>query len=296
MLRPFKILGSAFINMWRNKSTTFFALVSVTASLIILGIVFALILNINSIGMAAKGQFDAVVAFIDEEQDERDISEMVKNILENPYVEDIQYETKEEAMENLKERWGEKAYLLEGFSENPLPRSLIVYVKDIQYSNYVVDVLEDYEGIEDVRSHEDVVQKLLAVTKTIRNAASVLIFILIGVSVILINNAVAMAVASRAKEISIMKFIGAKDWYIRWPFFIEGILIGVMGAGIAYLVVFYGYRYLFAMAQDKFFVIVSSHLVSPFELQADVLYLFMVVGACVGALGAMFSTRKPLRN
>ncbi len=296
MLRPFKIFASALTNMWRNKSTTFFALVSVTASLIILGIVFALILNINAIGTAAKGQFDAVVAFIDEEQNESDIADMVKDILENPYVDDIQYETKEQAMENLKERWGEKAYLLEGFSENPLPRSIIVYVKDIQYSNYVVELLENYEGVEDVRSHEDVVQKLLAVTHTIRNAASILIFILIGVSVILINNAIAMAVASRAKEISIMKFIGAKDWYIRWPFFLEGILIGVIGAGIAYLVVFYGYHYIYDIAQDKFFVILSSHLVSPLELQADILYLFMVVGACVGALGAMFSTRKPLRR
>ncbi len=295
-MRPFKIIRSAFVNMWRNKGTTFFAIASVSASLIILGIVFALILNINAVAMAARGQFDSVVAFIAEDQKEQDISDMVNEILKIDYVKDIKYETKAEAMDNLKERWGEKAYLLEGFDENPLPRSLVVYVKDIAYSDYVKKSLEAYKGIEDVRSHDDVVAKLIAITKAIKKAASVLIFILIGVSVILINNAISMAVASRAKEISIMKFIGAKDWYIRWPFFLEGILIGLFGAAISYFVVKYGYGYLYNLSHEKFFAIVSSHLVSKEEIMSDILYLFVVIGASVGALGAMFSTRKPLRR
>lgn len=295
-MRMFKIIAEAIVNMWRNKATTFFALISVSASLIILGMVFAVVMNINSVAMSAKDQFDTIVAYIDDTPRDSDISKLVTEILKIEGVKDIKYESKEEALINLKERWGSKAYLLEGIEENPFPRSLIIALTDISYSERVVPVVSGLNGIEEVRSYQDIVNQLLMITEAIRRTGSIFIFILIGVSIILINNAISMAVASRAKEISIMKFVGATDWYIRWPFFVEGMLIGLIGAGASYLIVYYSYSYVFELVQERFFVIVSSHLVLPETIQGDVFYLFTVIGVSIGALGALLSTRKPLNS
>ncbi|MDO4753899.1 MAG: permease-like cell division protein FtsX [Bacillota bacterium] len=295
-MRIFKIISDAVINMWRNKATTFFALISVTASLIILGMMFAMVLNINSVATSAKTQFDTIVSYIDESYSDAQVSQLVSKIMKIQGVKDIKYESKDEALRNLKERWGNKAYLLEGLEQNPLPRSLIIYLTDIVYSESVVKAVTGIQGVEEVRSYQDIVNQLLIITDAIRRTGSIFIFILIGVSVILINNAISMAVASRAKEISIMKFVGATDWFIRWPFFVEGMLIGLFGAGISYLVVVYSYRYVFELVQEKFFVIVSSHLVLPDYIKGDIFYLFIVIGVSIGALGAILSTRKPLNT
>lgn len=295
-MRIFKIFRDAVVNMWRNKATTFFALISVTASLIILGMMFALVLNINSVAMSAKTQFDTIVAYIDEGYSDAAVKQLVSKIFKVNGVKDIRYESKDEALRNLKERWGSKSYLLEGLEENPLPRSLVIYLTDIAYSEYVAETVAQLKGVEEVRSYQDIVNQLLIITEAIRRTGYIFIFILIGISVILINNAISMAVASRAKEISIMKFVGATDWFIRWPFFVEGMLIGLLGAGISYLIVISTYQYVFELIQEKFFVIVSSHLVLPDFIKGDIFYLFIVIGVSIGALGSILSTRKPLRS
>ncbi len=295
-MRPIKSIGEAFVNMWRNRATTFFALISVTASLLILGLMFTLIININSVAMSTKDQFDTIVAYVEETPTDQDISKLVSQILTVEGVRDIRYESKEEAMRNLKKRWGEQAYLLDGFEENPLPRSIIIYLSDIAYSERVAKAVSAYGGIEEVRSYQDIVNQLMLITSAIRRTGSVIIFILIGVSIILINNAISMAVASRSKEISIMKFVGATDWYIRWPFFMEGMLIGLIGAGLAYVVVYYLYSYVFNLVQERFFVIFSVYFVNPEFMKDDIIYLFVVIGVSVGALGSLLSTRKPLNS
>ncbi len=295
-MRPIKSIGEAFVNMWRNRATTFFALISVTASLLILGLMFTLIININSVAMSTKDQFDTIVAYVEETPTDQDISKLVSQILTVEGVRDIRYESKEEAMRNLKKRWGEQAYLLDGFEENPLPRSIIIYLSDIAYSERVAKAVSAYGGIEEVRSYQDIVNQLMLITSAIRRTGSVFIFILICVTIILINNAISMAVASRSKEISIMKFVGATDWYIRWPFFMEGMLIGLIGAGLAYVVVYYLYSYVFNLVQERFFVIFSVYFVNPEFMKDDIIYLFVVIGVSVGALGSLLSTRKPLNS
>lgn len=293
-MRPFRILGDAFVNMWRNKATTTFAVLSVTASLVILGIVFAIVLNINAVAVSAKTQFDTITVFIKDDQKEADLRDMVDVLEKQQGVKEVRYESREEALRNLKTRWKEQAYLLEGLETNPLPRSLIITLSDIRYALPFSEEVSKMKGVEEVRSYQTIVDQLLTITDAVKNSGSVIIFILIGVSIILIHNAIRMAVASRSKEISIMKFIGATDWYIRWPFFVEGILIGLIGAGVAYLIIIFSYNYVFELAQSQFFVMLSANFVSPANIQSDISFLFFVIGACVGALGALISTRRPL--
>lgn len=293
-MRPFRILGDAFINMWRNKATTTFAVLSVTASLVILGIVFAIVLNINAVALSAKTQFDTITVFVKDDQKESDIRDMVDILEKQKGVEEVRYESREEALRNLKQRWKEQAYLLEGLETNPLPRSLIIKLSDIRYALSLSEEVSKMKGVEEVRSYQTIVDQLLRITDAVKNSGSVIIFVLIGVSIILIHNAIRMAVASRSKEISIMKFIGATDWYIRWPFFVEGILIGLLGAFVAYLIIILSYQYVFELAQSQFFVMLSANFVSPAYIQNDIAFLFAVIGSCVGALGALISTRRPL--
>lgn len=294
MFRPLKGIGQALVNMWRNKLVSFLAIVSVTASLTILGLVFSLVLNINSIASSAKDQFDTVTVFLKDGLPTKQVQSMIYEMEETPGVLRVSYESKEEALRNLKFQWKENAYLLEGLEVNPLPTSLIVTIKDLHRSDEIVAKAESLPGVEEVRSYQEVIDQLLSITNGLRKSGSVIIFILIGVSTVLIHNAIRMAVNSRENEIRIMKYIGATNWYIRWPFIIEGVLFGLIGAGVSAVIMYFGYSYVFEAIQSKFFVILSAYIVRPELVMSDVIFLFLVIGACIGALGSLISTRKPL--
>lgn len=294
MTRPFRILGEAFINMWRNKTTTFFSIVSVSASLLILGLVFAIILNINSIAMSAGEQFDTITIYIKDEAKPDEIQDLVYEIDAIEGVESTMYISKDNALNVLKERWGENGYLLEDLETNPLPRTLIVTLNNISYAKNVQGFIEGKSPIEEIKTYNDVLTKLMAITSWLRKSGTILIFILIGVSTILIHNAIRLAVESRENEIMIMKYIGATNWYIRWPFVIEGMIIGLIGASIAFGLVHLGYSYLYAMIQKSFFAIVSSYIVLPYYIIKDLVFLFIVIGVSIGALGSIISTRRSL--
>lgn len=294
LTRPFKVIGDAFVNIFRNKLTTLFTVVSVTSSLAILGLLFVIILNINILTLSASEQFDTITAFFDENLKAQDIQKIVYDIEDMTGVDRTEYLDKEKALENLKDSWGENAYLLEDLEDNPLPRSLIIHLKDISYTKMISERIEKIKGIESVRSYQKVVKDMMTITSWVRSAGSVLIFILIGISTILIHNVIRLAIQSRDSEIKIMKYLGASNWYIRWPFVVEGILIGLIGAGLSFALIYYSYEALYESLQKDFFLLISQHVVRPEFIMRDIGFLFVVIGTGVGALGSIISTRRSL--
>ena len=293
-IKPIFTLKEALKSLWRNRMMSIASISSVSATLIILGIIFALIININSLAQSAKQQFDSIQVYLNEDLSSDEITDLKQQIESISGIESVVYENKEEALVRMKTSWKENAYLLEGLESNPLPNSFIVYLTDIYYSESVLASMDNLRGIEEIKSYQDIVEKLLAFTDLIRKAGLIIIFVLIAISTFIIHNTIKLAVNSRHREINIMKYVGATNWFIRWPFLTEGTILGLVGAGIAAGLMKMGYEYVYGMLNSDFYVLIAAYIIKPEVLIKDLIFLFVVIGAGIGALGSIWSMRKYL--
>jgi len=293
-IKPFFTFKEAIKSLWRNRLMSLASITSVSATLIILGIIFALIININSLAQSARDQFNSIQVYIVEGSDELTRETLGTAISETVGVSEVIYESSQDALEKMKDEWGDNAYLLEGIEQNPLPNSFLVYLDDIYYSEQVVTAISTYEGVDEIKSYQDVVERLISFTDFIRKSGMIVMFVLIAISTFIIHNTIKLAVNARHREINIMKYVGATNWFIRWPFLIEGTLLGMIGAGVATLVLKMGYEYLYGFLGADFYVIIYAYLITPNALMKDLMFLFFVIGSGIGALGSIWSMRKYL--
>lgn len=294
-IKPIFTFKEALKGLWRNRLMSIASVTSVAATLIILGIIFAMVINIAAISESAKDQFDSIKAYLLDDVTQEEVAVLIEKIEAVEGVDRALYESKAQALENLKSSWKENAYLLEGLEENPLPSSIIVYLKDIYYAEDVLKVLETLEGIEEVKSYQDVVERLLSVTELIRRSGMIVIFVLIAISTFIIHNTIKLTVNSRQREITIMKYVGATNWFIRWPFLVEGMLLGLVGALVSVGVIKFGYEYVYKMLKTDFYAFITGYLIQPKILVGDVIFLFLIIGVGIGALGSIWSMRKYLK-
>lgn len=291
--RIFKnILKQGFQGMWRNRGMGIASVGSITAVLIILGMVLIMILSINNIVSETQNKFDEIQVFLKDGIKEEEIENIGNKIKSSDGVKSVKFLTKDEAMQDMKEDWGEEGDLLEGLEENPLPNSYIIQLEDIEYADAVVENIKGVKGIEEVKYYRDIIEKLLSTANYIRITGIIIIVILMAVSVFIISNTIKITVTARKREVNIMKYVGATNGYIRGPFIIEGILLGLIGAILSILIVNYGYDYLFKVINEKLYVIFTVYLVAPYALLKDISIMFIAIGAGIGTLGSLVSLKR----
>jgi len=286
------IIKQGFKGVWRNKGMGLASITSITAVLLILGIVLILILSLNNIVMNTREKFDEVHIFLEDEITRTQLQEIEKKAKETDKILYVIFKSKDEALEEMKEGLGEEGYLLDGLEENPLPHTLILKLKDIEYAEDVVKSIENLDGIEEVQYNYDIIEKLVVFTNYIRTGGLIIVLILILVSIFIISNTIKLTVTARKREINIMKYVGATNGYIRGPFVIEGVVFGLIGAIISILAVNYGYNYFFNAANDKLYVLFTVYLVPPKALMQDISIIFIAIGAGIGALGSLVSMKR----
>lgn len=289
------LVQQGFRNIWRNRMMSFASVGSVAAALLILGIVFILIVNTNHMVEDVKTQFDAIQLYLLDDVGNEEILAIKARLEAVEGVRELKYEPKETALDNMREKWGEQAYLLDGLESNPLPNSIIVYVKDIRYSDRVVEEVSGIGGIEEIKYYQDIVQKLLTIAGFIRGLGLAVITVLVGLSIFIIGNTIKLTVAARRREINIMKYVGATNWFIRWPFFIEGMVLGLAGALLALGLVYFGYGYVYERISRQVYLLFTTYIVSTEVVFRDMTLVFAVLGMGIGALGSLLSMRKYLR-
>ena len=286
------ILKQGFKGLWRNKGMGLASVTSITAVLVILGIFLILILSLNNVVMDTREKFDEVQVFLEDEITASQIEEIENRVKESDKVISVIFKSKDQALEEMKKSWGDEGYLLNGLETNPLPHTLIIKLKDIEYADSVAKSIENMEGIEEIQYNQDIIEKLVLFSNYIRNGGLVVVSILLLVSVFIISNTIKLTVTVRKTEINIMKYVGATNGYIRGPFVIEGLLFGLIGAVISILIVSYGYNYFFNAASDKLYVLFTVYLVPPKALMKDVMIIFIAIGAGIGALGSLVSMKR----
>ena len=292
MLRIGYNIRQALQQIWRNKGMSTASVFAITAMLLILGLFFVITVNINLFTEMLKNNYNEVEVFLNDDVKNSDAENIMKKIDAEPGVKSSAYRSKTEAMKIMKARWGENSYLLDSLGDNPLPSSIVVTVDSMSTADNVIKMVKGTDGVEDVKYYQETVKKLTKITNFLKLAAMIIMVFLIIVSIVVVSNTIKLTVFARAKEIEIMKYIGATNWFIRGPFLIEGILIGVISSAVSAVATFFIYREIISLVGKQFMTIMSSPLVPAGYLSVNLILIFLAIGVSIGACGSIVSMRK----
>lgn len=282
-----------FKQVFRNRAMSAASMFSITAMLLILGLFFILVVNVNMVTETAKKQFDSIQIYLLDETPYEEAIAMKETLLSMEGVKEVTYQSKEQALEEWKiTKWGDKSYLLEGIEPNPLPNSLIIQVSYLESADSVVEKAKTFQGIEDIKYYKSTVDQIMKVTNFIQWGALIVIIFLVIISVIVVSNTVKLTVLAREREISIMKYIGATNWFIRGPFLVEGIVIGIISAAISVGVVSLIYHEIAKLIGPEIFVMLSTPMVPEAFLIFNLVWIFLSLGISIGACGSIISMRR----
>jgi len=227
-----------------------------------------------------------------EETSRSDADIITQSLLSMDEIAGVTYVSKEEAMEHFKERWGDKAYLLDGLAENPLPNSLRVELVSLEDGQLIYEACRNLIGVEDVRYYQDEVKKILTITDFIQQGALIIILFLIIVSVVVVSNTVKLTVMARQREIMIMKYVGATNWFIRGPLLAEGMMIGCISAGISLGLIWVIYSRVVELFSTQALLLFSTSFVAVGFMMSNLVWIFIALGMSIGAFGSILSMRR----
>ncbi len=287
-------IKETFQSLFRNHLMSIASITTVAASLLILGIIMSLIININSFSEGIRHQFDSISVYVAEGLTQEEIMALGQEIEAIEGVHSIVYETQDQALENMRIDFDEYAYLLDGLEYNPFPNSYIVNLESIGFADQVVRKMTTLRGIEEIKFYKDLVNQIIDLTSYVRNIGLVLTLFLAGIATFIINNTIKLTINARRTEISIMKYVGATSWYIRWPFILEGTVLGLVGSLIATGLVYLIYNYSFNLFTSQFYVVFAAYILNVETIVGEILSLNILIGAGIGALGSMMSIRRYL--
>lgn len=291
----FYTLRQGIRNLFRNKWFTLASIATISACLFLFGLFYAIVMNFQHIVKNAQ-QGVAVYVFFDDGLEDTRIQEIGDMILKRTEVSDVHFVSAEDAWETFKQDYlGDYA---DGFTENPLANSANyeIYLNDVSMQSALVTYLESIDGVRLVNRSELVATTLTGVNALIAYVSVGIIVILFAVSVFLISNTVMIGISVRKEEINIMKYIGATDFFVRSPFVIEGMMIGLVGASIPLGIIYGMYN------------IVMEYMTTRFEMLSSLLSFLTVkeifnvltpvslgIGVGIGFLGSIVTVRKHLR-
>lgn len=290
--RFFYTLKQALLQVVRNRAMSLASVFAITAMLMILSIFFIAVININTAAQSIQQDYDSIEIFLMDETTKEQADSMMADIKEQKGVDDAYFKGKDKALADFKVRWGENGYLLNSLTENPLPNSVVVMIGDLEYGDKIAETARSYEGVEDVKYYKDTVDKLLKATKFIQIAAVIVMIFLIIVSVVVVSNTIKLTVFNRSKEINIMKYVGATNWFIRGPFLAEGIIIGILSAGISLGCSVLLYKKTIDVIGDQIFSMLSMPMVPVGFMAYNFTWIFLALGISIGACGSIISMRK----
>lgn len=275
----------------RNFSVTIASIFTVIATLFIFGI-FMMVANTTSAIVRNVEDKIEVRVYLNKNFTEDQKSSVENKIKQQTGVAEIKYESPQEAFNKAKETMGNYLNDRDPVNNNPFPASFIVKMEKPEYIDPFINNINGTTGVEEIGNAGETVDKIIAIGRTVRLVGIGITILFILVSIFLIGNTIKLGVFARRKEIEIMKFVGATNWFIRWPFILEGIIIGLVGSAIAVLLLYYGYSYAFTQLNVR---IPFITLPSPLIIKNDLSWKFLLAGVIIGAVGSFTSIRKHLK-
>ena len=281
-------------NVWSNRLMSVASVAVLTSCLLLIGVAIMLYANID-MALDDVQEQNIIMVYLDDNISEEDINTVGQDIRMISDIESAEFVSKEEAYQSQLESLGDDAKLMEGLEENPLPDSYEVYLKTLDHYDSVQESLKSIDHVASVRGNSDLAEQVRQLSRAVTIISVGIIIMLLAVSLFIIANTVRVTMYNRRLEISIMKAVGATNWFIRWPFIIEGIIIGVVGAIIPLVIGFPVY----AQVTSAIFNYLPMITFVQFRLTGDVFgFLFpfgIIFGIALGVIGSVTSIRKHLR-
>ena len=290
------LLGEGFRNVAHNKKSAGASLAIMCATMLIFGLFFIIIENINYLVETIETE-QGMQVFIEKEATDTEIEEVGNRLKLIDGVNKVTYVSKEDALNQMKEKLKNKQGLLAGWDEdNPFRASYYVTLTDLTLNDEVQAEVIKVENVAEISSKNDTINGLISVANIVRIVSVTILTMLVLISIFIISNTIKLAVHARRKEISIMKYVGATDSFIRWPFIVEGIIIGVVAAVLS-LVIIGTIYYAAANALSGTIILqrVGHSLVSFSDIITLLVVVYLILGIGIGTLGSAISMRKYLK-
>lgn len=297
------LVGEGFRNVFKNKKSTSASLIIMCFTMLIFGVFFIIGQNINSIMQQLEGD-QGMQVFLKEIPDEK-VKEVGEQLKQIDGVKSTDFVSKEDALKIMKSEFQDQEDLLDVYEENNIfPASYIITLTDLSRANEVkqkVEALDEGKEeadkvIKEIRSSDQTIEALMSLANGIRIITGVILVFLIFISIFIISNTIKLTVHARRKEISIMKYVGATNSFIRWPFIVEGIIIGLVAGVISIAIVGLAYN---AIAQkivaSDVMASMSISLLGFSDMFALIAIVYVILGVGIGVLGSSISMRKYLK-
>ena len=285
-------IREGFRSLKRNSTMSAAAITSVIAALLVIGIFFIIVINIDYAATKLESQIEMMV-YLEDGLSENIIDTMETEIRSINGVKSVEFISKDTALSNLEKNWGENSYLLEGLEgDNPLPDAFLITLSDPSDASGVALSVSSISNIEKVVYGKEELANLLNATYVMRMSSVVIILILLFISIFIIANTIKLTLYARRREIGIMKYVGATDWFVRMPFIIEGIVVGMIGAVVSTIILGAGYYYCSDLVKNQMIGFMSISLIPFNQIIVSMVILLIIVGVVIGAVGSLISVRK----
>lgn len=276
----------------RNGFMSFASISTVAVSLLVLGMFLLIFLNTNNLAKYLESQVQVSV-YMQDDADAGELTSVREQLQKMPGVVKVTPVSKEQALERFKERLGDQEQLLNSLGkDNPFPNSFDVQVDNPERIKAITPLIGQLPKVETAKFGQEVVEHLFQLTRILRFGGVVLIIFLAMATLFIISNTIRLTVFARRKEVVIMKYVGATDWFIRWPFLLEGMTLGFFGAILASLFI----NSIYSALLDRIHATLAFlPLLPPSPLLGYVTLFLLAAGTGIGALGSYISLRKFLR-
>ena len=289
------LIGEGFSNVFKNKKQAMTSIGMMCVTMLIFGVFFVIGENLNHFVDQVQAE-QGIQVFMKLDATDEQITTLKQELHAIEGINTVDVISQAQALQQVKERFGDKAYLLEGHDESIFQVSFIVTLTDLSKSSKIQDQISHLSNVEEIRSSNETISTLVKIAKGIRIATYVISICLIIFAIFIIANTIKLTVHARRREISIMKYVGATNSFIRWPFAVEGMIIGVISGAISTALL--AGLYTLAVNNDGFVKIISKMgltLLHFTDILNLVVLVYLVLGIGIGVLGSTISMRKYLK-
>ncbi len=284
-------------SIWKNFLMSFASFCILMVSLLLVSCAVLLMMNVNKI-MSNIEDTNEITIYLKEDISDKQV-EHIKSVLEkNQDITDVKYYSKEQALDDFRDNMAEYSELLDYLDKNPMPETFLVRVKDLSKIRHVVNSINDIEGVEQTKAPYDFASVLVQIRNTFTLIGGAVLIALVVVSIVIVSNSIRTSVFARRNEISIMRYVGATSGFIKAPFFVEGMFIGILAGAAAWGLTWLIYDSVFALFSADLTVwqMFGFYGLTPFgDIMWYVLAVNCAAGALLGAVGTVFSTGKYLK-
>ncbi len=297
------LIGEGFRNVFKNKKSTSASIIIMSLTMLIFGVFFVITENINSIMKQIESEQGIEVFLYDISEDQtKAIGDYIRNI---DGVNTVEYKTKEDALNQLKSQFKDREDLLSGYDENNIfPASYVVTLTDLTKSDEVQQKIRAYDDgksdsekvIKNITSKDETVSTLVSLANGVKIITGVILVILILISIFIIANTIKLTVHARRREISIMKYVGATNSFIRWPFIVEGIIIGIISGAISIIILGINYNLIAGkILESQVVSAMNINLLTFADMFGLIVLVYTILGVGIGVLGSCISMRRYLK-